>query len=126
MFILKFILNVILYIPRKIYRGLRAIAMIIIATPRMIWKAPVRTYNRAIIWRDWLITKVEYLQSESAKWKTTFNIIKSPYSFLRMMGFSPQMAVGLLAVGSTAGTGVVVSETLFAERSFERSDPGII
>ena len=125
MFILKFILNVILYIPRKIYRGLRAIAMIIIATPRMIWKAPVRTYNRAIIWRDWLITKVEYLQSESAKWKTTFNIIKSPYSFLRMMGFSPQMAVGLLAVGSTAGTGVVVSETVFAERSFERGDPGI-
>ena len=42
-----------------------------------------------------------------------------------MMGFSPQMAVGLLAVGSTAGTGVVVSETVFAERSFERGDPGI-
>jgi len=41
-----------------------------------------------------------------------------------MMGLSPQMAVGLLAVGSTAGSAVVVSETVFAERSFARGDSG--
>ena len=123
--IMGLLLTIILYIPRKIYRGLRAVVLLIIATPRMIWEAPVKIYKRSIVWRDWLIAKVEYLQTESAKWKTTFNILKSPYSFLRMMGFSPQMAVGLLAVGSTAGTGVVVSETVFAERSFERGDSGV-
>jgi len=42
-----------------------------------------------------------------------------------MMGLSPQMAIGLLAVGGTAGGGVVVNETLLAERSFGRGDSGV-
>jgi len=41
------------------------------------------------------------------------------------MGFSPQMAVGILAVGSTAATGVVVNETILADRSFSNGDSGI-
>jgi len=44
---------------------------------------------------------------------------------LRAAGFSPQMAVGLLFAGSTVGTGVVVNETVFAQRSFERGDSGV-
>ena len=92
---------------------------------RAIKRSPFAAYRKVAAWRDWLIAKVEYLNSESAKWKRTFNILKSPYSFLRMMGLSPQMAIGLLAVGSTAGTGVVVNETILAERSFSNGDSGV-
>ena len=75
-------------------------------------------YRKVRSWRDWLFAKIEYLNGESAKWKRTFNILKSPYSLLRALGLNPQMAIGLLAVGSTAGTGVIVNETVLAERSF--------
>ena len=95
------------------------------ASPRAIINSPMATYRKLRAGRDWLIAKVEYLNGESAKWRRTFNIMKSPYSFLRMMGFSPQMAVGLIAVGGTAGTGVVVNETILAERSFSNGDAGI-
>jgi hypothetical protein len=71
------------------------------------------------------LEKIEYLNAESAKWKTAFNIAKSPYSLLRALGFSPQMAVGLLTVTATAGSGVVVNETLLAERSFAAGDSGV-
>ena len=93
--------------------------------PMGIVRSPIRMYRRVSIWRNWLLAKVAYLNEESAKWKTTFKILMSPYSFLRAMGFSPQMAVGLLAVGSTAGTGVVVNETLLADRSFKNGDAGV-
>ena len=92
---------------------------------RAIKRSPFAAYRKLASWRDSLIAKVEYLNSESAKWKRTFNILKSPYSFLRMMGLSPQMAIGLLAVGSTAGTGVVVNETILSERSFSNGDSGV-
>ena len=52
-----------------------------------------------------------------------FNIAKSPYSLLRAMGFTPQFAVSLLAVGSVATTGVVASE-LIQDRTFENGDAG--
>ena len=35
------------------------------------------------------------------------------------------MAIGLLAIGGTAGTGVVVNETVLADRSFSNGDSGI-
>ena len=95
------------------------------ATPMAIVKSPIRAYRKVTIWRNWLLAKIEYLNSESAKWKTTFKIMMSPYSFLRAMGLSPQMAIGLLAVGGTAGTGVVVNETVLADRSFSNGDSGI-
>lgn len=97
----------------------------ICATPMGIVHAPVRGYKRIIIWRDWAIAKIEFLNGESAKWKTAFTIVRSPYSFLRMMGLSPQMAIGLLALGGSAGTGVVVNETILAEKSFKNGDSGI-
>ena len=95
------------------------------ATPMVVIRSPIRAYRRVAVWRNWLLIKIAYLNEESAKWKTTFKIIISPYSFLRVMGLSPQMAIGLLALGGTAGTGVVVNETILADRSFTNGDAGI-
>ena len=95
------------------------------ATPMIIVRSPIKAYKKITVWRNWLLVKIEYLNSESAKWKTAFKIVMSPYSFLRMMGLSPQMAIGLLALGGTAGTGVVVNETVLADRSFSNGDSGI-
>ena len=95
------------------------------AAPMAVIRSPIALYRKITVWRNWLLAKIEYLNSESAKWKTTFKIMMSPYSFLRMMGLSPQMAIGLLAVGGTAGTGVVVNETVLADRSFTNGDSGI-
>ena len=95
------------------------------ASPRAIANSPMAMYRKLKAGREWLLAKIDYLNSESAKWRRTFQVMKSPYSFLRMMGFSPQMAVGLIAVGGTAGTGVVVNETILAERSFANGDAGI-
>ena len=95
------------------------------AAPMAVVRAPINFYRKLTVWRDWIFAKIEYLNSESEKWKRAFNIAKSPYSFLRMMGLSPQMAIGLLAVGGTAGSGVVINETVLADRSFSNGDSGI-
>jgi hypothetical protein len=95
------------------------------ASPRAALSAPLRAYKRLTVGRDWVLAKIEYLQAESAKWKTTFNVLKSPYSLLRACGLSPQMAISFLVAGSAVGGGVVVNETVFAENSFARGDPGI-
>ena len=95
------------------------------ATPRVLWMGPVKTYRKLKVFRDWTLAKIEYLETESKKWKTAFNIMKSPYSLLLKMGFSPQMAISLLFAGSAVGGGVVVNETVLAERSFRAGDPGI-
>jgi|6_EtaG_2_1085325.scaffolds.fasta_scaffold02459_8 hypothetical protein len=95
------------------------------AAPMGVIHAPVRAYKRIIIWRNWVIAKIEYVNSESAKWRTAFTIVKSPYSFLRIMGLNQQTALAILALGSTAGTGVVVNETILAEKSFKNGDSGI-
>jgi hypothetical protein len=96
---------------------------------RWLWAwvlgSPMATYRAMGRRRDWLLAKIEYVNAESARWRTAFNVLKSPYSFLRMMGLSPQMAIGLLAVGSSAGSAVVVNETVFAEPSFAAGDPGV-
>ena len=75
--------------------------------------------------RDWLLAKIEYVNAESARWRTVFNVAKAPYTALRYFGLSPQMAIGLLFAGTTAAGGVVVNETVFAERSFAAGDPGV-
>ena len=92
---------------------------------QLLKRSPRSFYNGFCAKRDWVLERVSYLQSESAKWRALFNTLKAPYSFLRMMGLSPQMAVGLLVAGSTAGTGVVVNETILADRSFSNGDAGI-
>ena len=114
---------------RAIGRFIRRIVMAfvrgVIATPGAIWRSPVRAYRKLAKWRNWLLAKVEYLQGESQKWATLFNILKAPYKLLLSLGFSPQAATALLLAGSTVGSGVVITETLLAENSFARGDPGV-
>ena len=116
--------------PARLLRGARRAAIkaghAIIATPKAILRSPIEAYRKVLAARDWVFAKIEYLNGESEKWKRAFNIAKSPYSFLRMMGLSPQMAAGLLVAGSTVGGGVVVNETLIERPpSFAAGDPGI-
>ena len=90
------------------------------AFPRKV----INAYRKVCVWRDWLFAKIEYLNGESAKWRRAFNILKSPYSALRFMGLSPQMAIGLLVAGSTATTAVMVNEVTQG-RSFANGDSGV-
>jgi hypothetical protein len=94
------------------------------AQGRLLRASPLAFYRAMGRRRDWIVAKVEYVHTESAKWRAMWTGIKAPYSFLRMMGLSPQMAIGLLAVGGTAGGGVVVNETILSDRSFSRGDSG--
>ncbi len=100
----------------RLWRGIKA-------TPRAIINTPINTYKKLKAGRDWLFDKIEYLNSESAKWRVAFNIAKVPYTILTKAGFSPQMAISLLAVGGTVGSGIVVNEVL-ADRTFEAGDAG--
>ena len=104
---------------------LRKVWLWLCAQGRGIKASPLAFYKGVARRRDILVERIEYLNAESAKWKTAFNILKSPYSLLRAAGFSPQMALGLIFAGSTVGGGVIVNETVFAERSFSRGDPGV-
>ena len=88
-------------------------------------RSPLSTFRGVVRGRNWLLAKVEYLNSESAKWKTTFNILRSPYLALTKLGFSPQMAIGLLFAGSATVSGVAINETILSERSFKAGDAGI-
>ena len=85
--------------------------------------SPLRSYNKVKVWRDKVLDTVNYLQSESAKWKALFTTLKAPYSFLRAMGLNPQMAATFLFAGSVATTGVVAAEVMEG-RSFSRGDSG--
>ena len=101
----------------------------IVSGIRWLWAwvmgSPVATYRAMGRRRDWLVAKIEYAHSESAKWRAAFSVVKAPYTALRYFGLSPQMAIGLLFAGTTAAGGVVVNETVFAERSFAAGDPGV-
>ena len=108
-----------------IYWFFKSLFLAVIATPGILWRLPFRAYRRLVVFRNWLLARVEYAQAESQRWKTTFNIMRSPYTALRALGFTPQMATSLLLAGSVAGTGVVVNETVFAEKSFARGDSGV-
>ena len=83
-----------------------------------------RAYNSLRAKRDWVLAKIEYLNAESAKWRTAGRIAISPYSFLRAMGLNPQMAIGLLFAGTVASGGYVAAEVLEGP-SFSRGDPGV-
>ena len=91
---------------------------------RAIFHSPTTFYKKALVCRNWLLEKIDYLNGESEKWRRIFMVLRSPYSLLRTMGFSPQMAVSFLVAGSAVGSGVVVNETILAERSFSRGDSG--
>jgi len=111
--------------PVKLWEKIKNILIFLKAIPMNIVRSPIGAYRQLTKWRDWIFAKIEYLNGESEKWRRAFNIAKSPYSLLRALGFSPQMAIGLLALGGSAGTGVVVNETILAEKSFSNGDAGI-
>ena len=92
------IATIIFWTPKKIGWGLRKIMYGITATPGIIARSPIHLYHKSKVWRDWVLEKVDYLEAESAKWKRTFQIAKSPYTILLKMGVSPQYAIGLLSV----------------------------
>ena len=87
-------------------------------------RSPRQSYDRVRAWRDWILAKVEYLQNESAKWKALFTTLRLPYSALRMMGVSPNMAVSMLVAGTAVGGGAIVAEVM-EPPSFSRGDPGV-
>ena len=123
----------ILGIPVKVVKGFgRFFFEIAKAFKRMIFSilySPVllaiQAYRKGLIIRDYVMAKVDYLDQESKKWHRFFQVMTSPYNLLLKLGFSPQMAMSFLAVGSTVGTGVVVNETILAERSFSNRDAGV-
>ena len=118
--------NVALSPFRKAAAGAKKLGHGIIATPKAVINSPMGAFRKVRDARDWIFAKIEYLNSESEKWKRAFNIIKSPYSVLRMMGLNPQMAAGLLVAGTTVGGGVVVNETIIDRPpSFAAGDPGV-
>jgi hypothetical protein len=92
---------------------------------RLIKASPLGFYRLMTRRRDWVLAKVEYIHSESAKFRALWTITRFPFTALRAAGFSPQMAIGVLAIGGTAGGGVIVNETLLAERSFSGGDSGV-
>jgi hypothetical protein len=114
----------ILLVQSPIY-AIKSLGRAIKASPMAVLRSPLTAYRRLIVGRNWLLAKIEYLNAESAKWKTTFNIFKSPFSLLRAAGFSPQMAAGLLFAGTAVSTGVVINETVLSERSFRNGDAGV-
>ena len=125
---LRILLTSILWTPKKIGWVLRKIIHGIVIGPEYVWdkliKSPRQAYVKSMRFRDWVLSKIDYLESESVKWKRTFQIARSPYSLMLKFGFSPQWAIGLLAVGSTAATGVVANEAL-KPPSFSAGDPGV-
>ena len=120
--------DVLLWTPRKVGWVLRKVLHGIVIGPGFVFKAVIKSPKKAFMktkaFRDWMLEKIDYLEAESAKWKRTFQIVKSPYTILLKMGFSPQYAIGLLAVGTTATTGVVANEAM-KPPSFAAGDPGI-
>ena len=101
---------------RSIWRG-------ILATPGAIWRTPLRMYRRLTVWRNWILAKVQYLQDESAKWRTAFTIAKLPFTALRACGLNPQAAAAVLIAGST-GAGAIAVNEITSEGAFSRGDPG--
>ena len=128
----RFILATLLSIPYVIkyeiitfWNAASYLWRLLTSIPRRIIRSPVKSYRAVLRVRDWLLARVEYLQSESQKWKTLFNIAKAPYSLLRSFGLSPQLAATFLFAGTTLTTGAVVNATVFTEKSFSRGDPGV-
>ena len=133
--IILFPLGILKRVLRVLWRATRATYRWIISIPGWIWgrivamgrairRSPRQAYESLRTKRDWLLAKIDYLQSESAKWRTLFNVIKSPYSLLRAMGFSPQMAISFLAAGSAVGSGAIVAEVM-EPPSFRAGDAGV-
>ena len=94
------------------------------ATPRKILHTPVMIYRGLKKFRDKVLAIVQYLESETGKWMYLYKTVRFPVTFLRAMGFNPQMVATLL-IGTTAVTGGVVANEVLEGRSFKAGDSGI-
>jgi hypothetical protein len=74
--------------------------------------------------RDWLLAKIEYLQTESARWRTLFALIVSPYKLLRLTGIPPSACIGVL-LALVGGGSYVAADVMLEGKSFARGDPGV-
>ena len=106
----------------EILRAFKRMIVFIVKSPLLL---SIQAYKKSVIIRDYIFAKIDYLDQESKKWHRFFQVAASPYSLLLKLGFSPQMAASFLVVGSTATTGVVINETVLAERSFSNRDAGV-
>ncbi len=108
-----------------IYDIARAFVRMIVFVLKSPLLIAIQSYKKGLIIRDYVMAKVDYLDQESKKWHRFFQVLASPYNLLLKLGFNPQMAASFLIVGSTATTGVVINETVLAERSFSNRDAGV-
>ena len=123
--IVKGIGKLILGMANFIYDIARAFVRMIVFIIKSPLLLAIQSYKKGIIIRDYVMAKVDYLDNESKKWHRFFQTLASPYNLLLKLGFSPQMAASFLVVGSTATTGVVINESVLAERSFSNRDAGV-
>ena len=87
-------------------------------------RSPGNGYRKVKAWRDKILSTIEMLQTESARWKALFTTLKLPYLALTKAGVSPNMAVSLLIGGTAVGGGAIVAEVM-EPPSFRRGDSGV-
>ena len=95
-----------------VWRGFMGTIRAIIATPRMIFTLPGKTYRGLKKVRDKVLSIVQYLESETGKWIMIWKFVKAPYSLLRAVGLNPQSALAVLGLAFAGGTTAVAAEVL--------------
>jgi len=79
------------------FRGVRWLALVIghwiAAQALLLWRSPLAFYRAMGRRRDWLVAKIEYAHTESAKWRGMWVAVKAPYTVLRACGLNPQAAI---------------------------------
>ena len=81
-------------------------------------------YRRFQSKRDSVLAKIDYVQAESARWRALFKALAAPYSVLRAMGLSPQLAATMLLAMIGGGSYVAV-DAVMEGKSFSRGDAGV-
>ena len=89
-----------------------------------VLRSPGNGYRKVKAWRDKILSTIEMLQTESARWKALFTTLKLPYLALTKAGVSPNMAVSLLIGGTAVGGGAIVAEVM-EPPSLSRGDSGV-
>jgi len=79
-----------------------------------------RLYTKLRDCRDWVFAKIDYLQSESAKWQRAWGILKGTF---RLAMEHKQVAIGLVFAGSVGG--YAAADAIIDGYSFSRGDAGI-
>ena len=81
----------------------------------------IRLYRSLQAGRDWVFAKIDYVQSESAKWQRLWGLVKGTVSLARAHPGTATVIVGMLGLGG----GYAANETIFDGPSFARGDSGV-